>query len=720
MMQRISPVGRATEEHVARVRATLQVGGSSSSAAPGGTELAEEQSDAQASWNDNRLPGAGWWEALSWQTALENTQNTFVQIPDRLRGAVSAARGKTLEVLSEARARGHAEPEWKALLFFDCFLLGHSRSATTCAESLEERLALWWGGQWDALWAMVAAQSAPPLAPRGEQADRQRAKRVHTLAAAGEEGRALRAVTSERPAARTPETYSKLRALFPESGQDTSRAQALSPAPSPTPELREQVEEEVLRLLLRPPRLSAPGLLGTRHEHLAGCADDPETLKLLCEAVTCLAFGEAPDPVLSALRTGELVALCKDSSPDPEVRPLLVGSTLRRLGLRALVRVKKEQLREAAGDHQYGVGRKAGAQLLYKRLEVQAELRPDAVFLKVDLRAAFQTLERGPALQALSAKVPELSASLQAFYGQSSTHLWRTTTGSFEQVSSHRGFDQGCPLAAAAFSVGQEAALGPFLEDLCRLDPEAKIYSFLDDTYLVTTKGLLALALQGLREALSPLGLALNPTKTNVWSPSGPGGLPAEFLPHYTQTLGVLGAKLRSAGDRDEAPLLLGVGFAGLPTATGRLDKLWQQLWKLHKAGLPKQALAALLKTYAGGASQYPLQLQHATETEVKDYDDALLNSWESLAGRSLTPEAKTRLSLPTKSGGCGVQLAATRQHAAYWASWTKCLEEVLADTSHTTAADLRRHATARSEAHSSQRRTRQTGPTTLRRLPSC
>ena len=119
-----------------------------------------------------------------------------------------------------------------------------------------------------------------------------------------------------------------------------------------------------------PPQLAAPGLLGTRLEHLAAAAGDFETSRLLAWAATRVAFGELPRETLQALRTGELVALAKGAG---EVRPLLVGATFRRLGLRALARARKTQLSEAAGAHQYGVGRAGGAALLVKRLQAQAE-----------------------------------------------------------------------------------------------------------------------------------------------------------------------------------------------------------------------------------------------------------------------------------------------------------------------------------------------------------
>ena len=119
-----------------------------------------------------------------------------------------------------------------------------------------------------------------------------------------------------------------------------------------------QVKLEVCTLLKRPPRLTAPGLLGSRLEHLSLCSDSPETLEKLAEAVTAVAFGQVPDEVLQSLRVGDLLALEKNSE---EVRPVLVAATFRRLGLRPLVRVRREQVAAAAGTNQYGVGRKGGS-----------------------------------------------------------------------------------------------------------------------------------------------------------------------------------------------------------------------------------------------------------------------------------------------------------------------------------------------------------------------
>ena len=641
---------------------------------------------ARDAWAENRLPSKTWWQHVDLTTALRLGRQTFVQVPDRYRGALDTAREKALQVLAAADENGPAEAEWKLVLLLDRLLLSHGRTGATCSELLDERLSLWWGAQWGALWESVCGLPVKsPLAKRGGMSDKQRAKRVHTLAAGGEQGRALTAASSSRPAPRTPETYGKLTALFPESALPPRQRQRRDP---PSMELREAVEAEVVHLLVQAPKLTSPGLLGTRLEHLAACRDNPVTLKLLGWMVAKIAFGEVPDQVLSALKTGELAAISKNEPG--EIRPLLIGSTLRRLGLRAIVRARKQQLTDAAGSHQYGVGRKAGAQLLYKCLQALVEQRTDAVVLKVDAKAAFQRMERQPALEAMHALVPDLDAACEAWYGERSVHLWRDGAGHFKPVESTRGFDQGCPLAAAMYSIGQKTVLEPFLLELQRADPLAKMYSFLDDTYVVVSRGLAVIALRGLQQALRPLDMELHPGKTKVWFWNGSADLPPELAGNFVDSLPVLGAHLKAPGDRQDAPVHLGTAAGqGLTQATRKLSDLGQVLQRLQGGGLSKQAAGALFKTYAGAASQYPLQLEHVTASDAQAYDDVLLRCWSRLAGREFNDAAKVRLCLPARLGGCGVQTAMVRRNAAYWATWAVAAQIVADDLGHSTVADF-------------------------------
>ena len=680
----IEPVGPATEEHKAAMESAVRREAEATIAPIMPEGPGPQLPDVtQQAWQQNRLPNRRWFDGLSWESLLTIGTNTYIQIPDRFRGAVLTARRRCLELLDAATDQGaDTTAEWKLTLLFDSLLLGTTRSGASCAELLEERLAWFWGGQWAELWADAAGRPPPPT--QRTHTDKQRATRVHTLAAAGERSRALAAAVSPKLAARTRDTHDKLRDCFPPRSSQAPWHPV--PPPTPTDDFRTAVANEARKLLRRPPRLTAPGLLGTRLEHLQHCTDDPDTLELLVKVLVMIAFGRLPDVVLQALRSGELVATEKG---DGDVRPLLVGSTLRRLALRALARARREQLSEACGPNQYGVGRKGGANLLLKCLKAQVEKRPDAAVLKVDLKTAFQKMEREEAFQAMADAVPDVEPALRTWYSGQATHFWKDAAGRYEKVPSTAGFDQGCPLAAAGFSVGQRTPLDNFLEQLQRLDPLARLYSYLDDTYVVLNKSLAALALTGLSKALEPLGLALNPAKTKVWSPTGPNGLPVEMLPHYTQTLPVLGSHLKAPGDTDDAPAYLGQAGSALGDATVRLQKLWDALQALWNAGLKRQAVASLLTTYAGAASQHALQLQLCSEQDAKSYDTLLETAWEKLGGRPLHDTAKLRLGLPTRLMGAGVQWAGTRRHAAFWAGWTAHADEVRKDAGHETIADL-------------------------------
>ena len=70
------------------------------------------------------------------------------------------------------------------------------------------------------------------------------------------------------------------------------------------PAFQQEVGQEVQKVLNRPAKLSAPGLLGTRLEHLATCVEHPRALELVAWAAALLATGDAPDRVSRAVWRG--------------------------------------------------------------------------------------------------------------------------------------------------------------------------------------------------------------------------------------------------------------------------------------------------------------------------------------------------------------------------------------------------------------------------------
>ena len=91
-VETITPLGASTQRQVAAARAPLRT-----EAASLVTQTSDQGSDnafedtARACWAEGALPNPEWWQGLSWSAAVEGGQTTFVQIPDRFRGAAGSS-----------------------------------------------------------------------------------------------------------------------------------------------------------------------------------------------------------------------------------------------------------------------------------------------------------------------------------------------------------------------------------------------------------------------------------------------------------------------------------------------------------------------------------------------------------------------------------------------------------------------------------------------------
>ena len=116
--------------------------------------------------------------------------------------------------------------------------------------------------------------------------------------------------------------------------------------------------------------------------------------------------------------------------------------------------------------------------------------------------------------------------------------------------------------------------------------------------------------------------------------------MPAELCGNAVPVLPVLGAHMRSPGDAEAAPSVLGEEGGALAHATARFLKFWDNLKPFIGKGIKRQGGGALLRAYAGPASQHALQLAPAPDDAVLSYDGALRLAWETLAERPLDADS--------------------------------------------------------------------------------
>ena len=312
---------------------------------------AAAHADLEPPTADVPLLAAGWYTRTTWKEMRKIHWRTFVQIPQRLENAFCEAVGVAVQEIRAAEQGSARElAGWKALFLLPWLLLARpadNDSDQSCASLLMDRLDRFWQGDVAAMYreTLVLTASRKQERPRQELSDAMRAKRVKTLSRAGEEGRALQAVHENKRMVITEDVVTQLSDLFPAALMEDTEENA--PMLDDFVAIDEdRLQGKKLKDLQRLPRLSEPGPLGFRNEHLVLLAKSTEHGPDLAQVLARLAVGKAHREAIEFLRGGRLCPLPK---PDGGIRPLTLSNVLRRACLRTLVRERAKENAVAVG-----------------------------------------------------------------------------------------------------------------------------------------------------------------------------------------------------------------------------------------------------------------------------------------------------------------------------------------------------------------------------------
>ena len=624
---------------------------------------------------DSPLPASEFFASLKWEDVRKLQGDTFVQVPARFEGAFCDAMGVAIREICTTADQSRIITGWKAFLIVPWLLLQRppdNQSGDSCAALLTERLDRFWQGDVKSLYReQIGLSRCKSTKKDTGLTDAMRAKKVKTLARARETGRALRA-THDTPRVRvTDDVVKELRALYPQSN-DTDGDVEMAETPYESIDLQSLIAS-LSKELKRLPRLSTPGPLSMRNEHLVLLATSTEHATDLATMLARLAVGEAPSEVVDFLRGGLIIP---HEKPDGGIRPLTLANVVRRAALKALIHQRKKENAEAVGHLQYGVARKAGGDALYKSLQCRLTACPDSVLIGIDFKAAFQNISRSKIRRAINKYAPWLKDACEAWYGGAATHIVYDLIGKCHEIASDRGVDQGCPLGAFLFALALREPSEDVLAYALSLDPKASLYFYLDDGYIICKADAADRILAYLKQVFSNFGLELNETKLQVWT-AQPSQLPETLRAFYNPKMTVLKRQLQAPGDIDHHGAPVAAAQHTLDEEINRLQTLTAQLQRLVKAGLDLQTALAMLRAYAGPASQYTLRFNEVTPESAAAYDVALASAWSKLLGREVSSD-NARLWLPLRMGGCGAASARSRMFAAPWAAWCAVSDDLI------------------------------------------
>ena len=256
------------------------------------------------------------------------------------------------------------------------------------------------------------------------------------------------------------------------------------------------------------PKDTAAGPSGLRVQHLLDVASIPlptpicTSLRLV---INILAAGKAPTLVSRFLAGGSLIALNKNKEGcAPDIRPIAVGETLRRLVGKCMCALLKVKAADFFQPLQFGVACRAGAEKVTHGLRICIEEHrgdDDFVAFKVDMKNAFNVVSRQAVVDECTTFFPELLPWVSWCYG-SHPLIWHP----LGHISSESGVQQGDPLGPLLFAlVLQKLISSVDADDEC-VDLLYQAW-YLDDGVIAGDRPAVSRAMHIIEEMGSALGL---------------------------------------------------------------------------------------------------------------------------------------------------------------------------------------------------------------------
>jgi hypothetical protein len=601
---------------------------------------------------------------------LERPVNTLRHVPAACRVRFAAALGSTLSRLVSS-------PTWedlyRLLSIAKMTLVSPPRGGAghpgAAAAEVGRRLVAFERSQYQSLWPEAEPLRRKPVTRRDTATNEEgslpkgTARVVESLVAEGALAKAAKALVSRGLAdLDDPGNREALLRLNPV-------GEPVTPVEVPAPDFGltgAQWKDLVHAAIVSFPAGSAPGPSGLRPCHLKDCIRRPGSAGSLLPPLTAFvrraAAGLLPAPMAPWLCAAKTIPLRKK---DGGIRPIAVGDTLRRTIGKVLLRTSRSKAEVGVlAPRQCGVGVPGAAEHVGMAMQAFARAHPegDWVALQVDVRNAFNCIQRPVMLEQCARKCPAAFPWLQWCYSQPCRLLCQGST----LVWSTRGVHQGDTMGPLGFALGLDAAL-----DVARAATGPLVWStwYLDDGILVGSVSQVIAAWEALSPALRACGLEVNPGKCALWGP-------ATARPGAPCSLPDVVAMDHSLRDVPVVHYGAGAGITVLGTpvdAPGWADHT-QEKW--HRAvdgtievlramrGLPDGQIRHCILRHCLDACKVNHLMRSTAmadgELAASRLTAALKEAVTDLIGRSLTPVAWAQATLPTHLQGLGIRDPAT------------------------------------------------------------
>ena len=407
-------------------------------------------------------------------------------------------------------------------------------------------------------------------------------------------------------------------------------------------------------------RTSSPGLSSVRSSHLrALCAVVPDDLAAKSQVQICNLYCGNLLPAFSRqfMCGGPLVGLIKDDKG--ALRPLAKGEIERRVVGKSIVHAYRKEWMNACGPYQWGFGVKGSIDVIGHAVSILVEKHvktPQWGILKVDFRNAFNMMDRSCFRLNRDLSLLPTSNFVNCIYG----YPTKLKVGS-HSISSSNGIQQGCNLGPPLFCEG-EASFQNLVQEATQNRLDANIW-YIDDGTLIGNVNDLFRGWQVIDHECSSLGLSLNPSKCELWSPDYNvdwSSFPDEFIRLPVQGFKLLGVPHAHPDFPDFAASFVREKIISAASFWEKVLLIpdYQSRYRVAIACAGYCKVAHLPRTVS------PVLIQ----ADLVAYDEATRRALESIIG-AMTDLAWRQAQLPVGKGGLGARSAARHATVSYAAS---------------------------------------------------
>ncbi|MGH7955313.1 MAG: reverse transcriptase domain-containing protein, partial [Gloeomargaritales cyanobacterium] len=390
-------------------------------------------------------------------------------------------------------------------------------------------------------------------------------------------GKALRIITVMQPLAlATPPVVKVLQGLFPsecsfsppERSSRSASASAKELYQSADPFIIKQIfdADNIRDSLRRVKKGSAAGGLTDSTDmftalflsQLDDTAHDisDANITIFSSLIAQILEGNLPPDASGFFNASRLIALRKDPDNELKIRPIAIGTALRRLICGHISRVHRPYFAKFLSPYQWGIGIPNGMDFVYhttSRLlqkyvaRTQEEMwinPPSRALVQLDLKNMFNSVSRKKARQMISDNFPHLIGVFDLMYKIPAEIWYQLPKGEWQHLLQLEGFPQGCPLSSFFSALILHCILTKLDAELrqraaTRYNKNDKgddgfgsstdIFAFLDDTQTVVPYKDLLFLFRRFTELGAPLGCVLAQGKCTIMTATSCVS-PKEFL----------------------------------------------------------------------------------------------------------------------------------------------------------------------------------------------